>query len=141
MVGRVVLTSRLRQPLGSLPIPDGSVNQKQRSEISSLLEALLSEIDLPSRESLVSDDLPLGFRADVRTGSSEIQSSLEVVELDGEIELVVWVGGDFEGELLEICVGWTREGEERKSARVREKVNVTTRNETREKTGEDENEP
>jgi len=56
-----VLTSSLRQPLGSLPVPDGSVNQKQRSEISSLLEALLGEIDLPGRESLVSDDLPLGF--------------------------------------------------------------------------------
>lgn len=66
-------------------------------------KALLREVHLPRRQSLVADRLPLGLGAGLGPVPDKVERHVQIVETHSEVEAVVRVGRDLERELLEVC--------------------------------------
>ena len=87
----------LREVSQAVGVAGGGVNEEEGAQVLGVGEALLRERQIPRSERGVANGFPAVL--DV-CGASDGEGDGEVVEGEGEVEAVFWVGGDVEGHFL-----------------------------------------
>jgi len=87
----------LRELSQAVGVASGGVDEEEGAQVLGVGEALLREREIPRREGGVADGFPAVL--DV-CGAGDGEGDGEVVEGEGEVEAVFWVGGDVEGHFL-----------------------------------------
>jgi len=87
----------LRELSQAVDVAGGGVDKEEGAQVLGVGEALLREREIPRCEGGVADGFPAVL--DV-CGAGDGEGDGEVVEGEGEVEAVFWVGGDVEGHFL-----------------------------------------
>ena len=103
--GDIVLSLGIRLTR-ELAEPDAIARRQQqeheRVQVVRMLKAVASEVEAPYSECPITDRLPLCFRFCGRKCPNDLESGIQVIWLQREVELVVKVSRYLERELLQI---------------------------------------
>ena len=80
----------------------GEHQQHQRTQIIGLLEAFPGEVESPHCQCPIPKCFPFRLCLDVGYRACNVDGRVKIIELEGEVEFVVWISSNLEGKLLQI---------------------------------------
>ena len=83
-------------------VAERCVDKQERSEITCFAITLFGQVHSPCIHSLVSNDPPFPFRTRFRDRTNQFEREIKVVELDSQVESLVWVSSNLQSHLLEV---------------------------------------
>ena len=77
----MIRTCRRRKSREAVLVADGKEEEHERTQVARPLEALPRKLEAPHSQCAVADGFPLGFRLQLRYRPRNLNSSIEVIEL------------------------------------------------------------